>query len=193
MFKNSLKAVAAFIQPQKQNIMKYLSIIVLLAITLASCSRGDYYMANNRNIQKFDTKLEEQTAKYMLELHNNILLMESIASLTKSTTNSVEIQEKAECIERQMKKVKRELMLNAFTQNITLSSVLDEQNDNKYNAYSNATVAQRDEQFKVFTEQKLQQAHRQAKVYLETGENEKVQQFSIAVINEIETILEAYS
>lgn len=173
--------------------VQYLSLIIILALGLSSCTRGDYYTASNRNIQKFDTQLQEQTAKYMLELHNDILLMESVATLTKKTTNSIDIQEKASHMERQMKKVKRELMINAFTQNITLSSVLNEQNDNKYNAYSEVSVAQRDEQFIILTEQKLKQAYNQATKYLDTGENEKVQQFSIIVINEIETILEAYS
>lgn len=173
--------------------LKYLSLIVLLAAGLCSCSRRDYYMASNRNIQKFDTQLEENTAKYMLELHNNILLMESVASLTENTTKSYDIREKASRIEQQMKRVKRDLMFNAFTQNITLSSVLNEENKNKYDAYSAASVAQRDAQFIILTEQKLQQAYTQAKQYLESGENQKVQQFSLIVLNEIETILEVYS
>lgn len=150
-------------------------------------------MANNRNIQKFDTQLEENTAKYMLELHNDILLMETIASFTKNNTNSVDIKEKAECIETQMKKVKRDLLFQAFTQNITLSSVLNEQNDNQYSNYTNLDGESRNLEFRMLTEEKLQQAYTQAKKYLETGENVKVQQFSIAVMNEIETILEAYS
>lgn len=173
--------------------LRQLSALALVFLALSSCTRGDYYMASNRNIQKFDTKLEEQTAKYMLELHNDILLMEDIAELTRKTTNAVDIQQKASKIESQMKKVKRELVFKAFTQNITISSVLNEENDKKYNAYKESSIEQRDEQFSITIEQKLQQAYNQAKEYLETGKNVKVQQFSIAVMDEIETILESYS
>lgn len=160
---------------------------------MSSCKRGEYYMASNRNIQKFDTQPEENTAKYMLELHNDLMLMEAISKLTSSTSNSIEIREKANLITNQLKKVKRELMIKAFTQNITLSSVLNEQNDNKFNDYSSASVSERDNQFKLLTEQQLQHMHGQAKKYLENGENEKVQKFSIGVINEIEVILKGYS
>ncbi|MEO9477593.1 MAG: hypothetical protein ABJG41_18755 [Cyclobacteriaceae bacterium] len=175
--------------------MKKLNIIIaiLIGVSLVSCTKQTYYDANNRNIQRFDTELEEKTAKYILELNDDIMLVKFIATHAKQQTKDNEFFDDAEDLEKTMKRMKMELQMEAMLQNITLSSELSERNDNRYGHFQETEKNQMEQVFKNLTEKTLQNILKKTEVYIIEGNNEKIQKFSLEVKNEVIELLDMYS
>ncbi|MEP0368576.1 MAG: hypothetical protein ABJN36_16985 [Cyclobacteriaceae bacterium] len=175
--------------------MKKLNIIIaiLTGISLVSCTKQTYYDANNRNIQRFDTELEEKTAKYILELNDDIMLVKFIATHARQQTQDNEFFADAEELEKTMKRMKMELQMEALLQNITVSSELSERNDDRYGHFQETEKDQIEKVFKNITEKTLQNILKKTEVYITEGNNEKIQKFSLEVKNEVIELLDMYS
>ncbi|MFT7233218.1 MAG: hypothetical protein ACI8TA_002441 [Cyclobacteriaceae bacterium] len=172
----------------KKHILYFLTICLL-----ASCSCDTYYTANNKNIQQFHNAQDEQTAKYLLELNDDILLISSIACLAKQRINSEDLTEAASKLEKIMNKLKREVRVESIKNHVYLSNVLSKQNDHLYASYHNMSSSELENAFKEITETSLANLLKKTDGYIADGQNPKIQKFSVGVKTQVASALENYS
>ncbi|WP_258104163.1 hypothetical protein [Marinoscillum sp. MHG1-6] len=170
-----------------------ISTLPFLLSLIFSCSQKDYYSASNKNIQRFHTEVEENTAKYMLELNDDVLLLKSIVDLTKRETKLTEIYQDATALDKELTSIGNELKLIATLNRITLCSVLSKENDAAYQRFYKMDRNERDEIFSATVSRKVEEIRRKADSYANEGNNLQVQKFSLEVRDRMEAVSEQYS
>lgn len=166
--------------------MKSLTSIILALFLISGCAQLDYYSANNKNIQTFETALEEETAKYMLELNDQLLLVRSIAELAKTTTRSNDVYAEAAALEQTVKQLQSQLKMKATLSKIAVSSELSKKRDEQYNKFYELKQYEMNDQFTSVVSTHLKTIVAHTSKYIENGEDVKIQQFSVQVRETIE-------
>lgn len=147
------------------------------AALFSGCHSKSYYGAQNVNQQRFDGQKQE-TAAYLTEMHNLVLLLENLSQLAVQKSESRETYLAAMDMEEKVKKIQLKIAMEATVHRIKLASALSEKNDLSYQKLKNTSGKEFDEKYVRLMLEKLEDLNDSVVNYQQKGHNDRIKKLS---------------